>query len=159
MAKKVLFGFLAGILFSFSGCGSSISLDNSPAPSTPAPNAKAPAAAPAAVKGEGSKEEVKAADVGATGKGKFADSAEKPMSVVTVPLATYFKAQEMVVFRMQIPEAMKLYKAENGENPKTQDEFMQKIIKANQIVLPTLPAGDSYFYDPSDAILKIKTKK
>ena len=44
---------------------------------------------------------------------------------------------------------MKLYKASEGNCPKTQEEFMDKIIKENNLQLPTLPAGQSYFYDPS----------
>ena len=42
---------------------------------------------------------------------------------------------------------MNLYKATNGGLPKTHDEFMEKIVKANSITLPTLPAGRSYEFD------------
>lgn len=67
---------------------------------------------------------------------------------LTVPLATLWRVKESVAFRIQIPQAMNLYKAQQGEAPKTHEEFMEKIIKANQIALPELPAGARYSYDP-----------
>ncbi len=101
----------------------------------------------------------KKADVGATGKGEYGVTSEDPMSIVTVPVSTYFKAQEMAVFRMQIPSAMNLFQASEGRYPNSEEEFMTKIIKANQIVLPKLPEGDVYFYDAQARELKIRSKK
>ena len=101
----------------------------------------------------------KKADVGATGKGEYGVTSEEPMSIVTVPVSTYFKAQEMAVFRMQIPSAMNLVQASAGRYPNSEEEFMTKIIKANQIVLPKLPEGDVYFYDVQARELKIRSKK
>ena len=101
----------------------------------------------------------KKADVGATGKGEYGVTSEEPMSIVTVPVSTYFKAQEMAVFRMQIPSAMNLFQASEGRYPNSEEEFMAKIIKANQIVLPKLPEGDVYFYDVQARELKIRSKK
>lgn len=101
----------------------------------------------------------KKADVGATGKGEYGVTSEEPMSIVTVPVSTYFKAQEMAVFRMQIPSAMNLFQASEGRYPNSEEEFMTKIIKANQIVLPKLPEGDVYFYDVQARELKIRSKK
>ena len=101
----------------------------------------------------------KKADVGATGKGEYGVTSEEPMSIVTVPVSTYFKAQEMAVFRMQIPSAMNLFQASEGRYPNSEEEFMTKIIKANQIVLPKLPEGDVYFYDVQARELKSRSKK
>ena len=101
----------------------------------------------------------KKADVGATGKGEYGVTSEEPTSIVTVPVSTYFKAQEMAVFRMQIPSAMNLFQASEGRYPNSEEEFMTKIIKANQIVLPKLPEGDVYFYDVQARELKIRSKK
>ena len=42
-----------------------------------------------------------------------------------------------------------LFKASEGHLPKTDEEFMDKIINANHIQLPPLPPGSSYVYDPS----------
>jgi hypothetical protein len=90
------------------------------------------------------------ADVGAGKKGHYGEhEEEKPTGIITVPVSTLFRAKEATVFRIQIPQAMQLYKAMNdNEAPKTHEEFMEKIINANQIVLPELPAGQKYIYDP-----------
>ncbi len=72
------------------------------------------------------------------------------------PVTTYFAANEMIAFRVAIPDAMRLYKAENGAGPKTHDEFMEKIIKANRIRLPDLPLGQRYVYDPKREELMVE---
>lgn len=152
--RHVILMFIAMSFCVSSGCDTSVSIDTPTASpvAQPAPPAKqTPVSEP--------QEVVKKADVGVTGKGQFVDSAEKPMSIVTVPLASYFAAQEMAVFRIQIPEALKLYNATNGRNPENQEEFMQQIVRANNIVLPKLKEGDSYFYDAKTATLMIKSKK
>jgi hypothetical protein len=53
-----------------------------------------------------------------------------------------------MVFETQIPKFMQLFKATEGRNPKSHEEFMNKIIKANYVKLPELPAGQTYVYDP-----------
>lgn len=133
--------------------GSSSSNENTPS-ATSAEEQVANTPVPAAPE-----ETFKKADVGVTGKGKFADSAEKPMSIITVPLATYFRGKEMTVFRIQIPHTMELYKGANGQYPESHEVFMREIIQANQIALPSLPPGDTYVYDPAAATLLVKTKK
>ena len=70
------------------------------------------------------------------------------MGPVATPAATYWRAQEAIAFRIQIPENMKLFKATNGYAPRTHEEFMQKIIKEGQIKLPDLPPGQRYVYRP-----------
>ncbi len=49
-----------------------------------------------------------------------------------------------------IEHALNLYQAEHGEYPKTYEEFMTNIIKANNIALPTLPAYQEYGYDAKE---------
>jgi hypothetical protein len=51
---------------------------------------------------------------------------------------------------------MKVFKALEGRAPKTQAEFMQRIIKEGQINLPELPAGYRYVYDPKEAQLMVE---
>jgi hypothetical protein len=46
-----------------------------------------------------------------------------------------------------IKHAVDLYQATEGEYPKTHQEFMEKIIKGNNIALPTLPYYQEYSYD------------
>ncbi len=48
---------------------------------------------------------------------------------------------------LNIQHALDLYEATNGAYPKTRDEFMEKIIKENNIALPTLPFYQEYGYD------------
>jgi len=46
-----------------------------------------------------------------------------------------------------IQHTLDLYQATTGEFPKTRDEFMEKIIKENNIALPVLPFYQEYGYD------------
>jgi hypothetical protein len=52
--------------------------------------------------------------------------------------------------------ALKLYKAQHGRGPKTHDEYMKEIIKANNIQLPELPDGERYVYDPKSEQLMVE---
>lgn len=76
--------------------------------------------------------------------------------IITTPVATYFRAQEQIVFRIQIPDAMRLYKATNGHAPKTHEEFMEKIVNENRIRLPELPPGHRYRYYPDREELMVE---
>jgi hypothetical protein len=51
---------------------------------------------------------------------------------------------------------MNLYKGEHGEFPKSHEQFMEVIIKANQIKLPDLPQDSKYVYDPAIGELMIE---
>jgi len=94
------------------------------------------------------------AEVGVGEKGKSIEH-----GLGRTAIKTYFVAQEIVAFRVQIPSAMSLYKAEHGQAPKTHDEFMAKIIKANQISLPELRQGHTYVYDPQTEELFVEHPK
>jgi hypothetical protein len=71
--------------------------------------------------------------------------------LITTPLSVYFRAPQMMVFNIQIPDAMNKYRGVNGHFPKSEKEFMEKIIKENEIQLPELPGGERYFYDAERA--------
>ena len=81
------------------------------------------------------------AQAGASGKGNYG------AGILTTPLSVYFRAQERVIFD-QVTYFLKLFKASNGRAPKSHEEFMNDVIKANMVKLPTLRPGDEYFYDP-----------
>lgn len=98
------------------------------------------------------------ADVGVGKQGRGYDQSPV-VAPITVPVATYFASKEMIVFRVQIPDAMRLYKATNGSAPKTHEEFMQQIIQANNIRLPDLPPGDRYVYDPAREELMVERRR
>lgn len=76
--------------------------------------------------------------------------------VVATPAATLFAAKERIVFEMEVPKAMQLFKAMEGRGPKDHAEYMDKIIKANQIRLPELPQGKQYRYDPKTELLMVE---
>ena len=92
---------------------------------------------------------VEKADVGVGAKGR-----DYGPGLVTTPVAQYFAAREAIVFRIQVPEALKLYKAEHGKGPQTMEEVLN-ILKANMIRLPELPEGHQYAYDPESEELKV----
>lgn len=92
------------------------------------------------------------AQAGASGKGNYG------AGILTTPLSVYFRAQERIIFD-QVAHALNLYKAANGRAPKSHEEFMSQVIKANMINLPTLRPGDEYFYDPQKEELFVLKKQ
>ncbi|MFO0871763.1 MAG: hypothetical protein U0935_22795 [Pirellulales bacterium] len=92
------------------------------------------------------------AQVGVGAKGRSLDPYQ---GVVVTPAKTLFAARERVVFDIQIPQALQLYKASNGQPPASHDEFMQRVIAENNIQLPVLPAGKRYQYDPATEQLMV----
>ena len=122
-------------------------LEDSPPAASPSPPVTPPAATtpppPAPTK--------RKAEVGVGKKGRGYGK-----GVIVTPIASLFATRERLVFEVQIPEAMKLFKAMEDHAPKTHEEFMEKIIKANNIHLPQLPEGDRYMYDPKTEQLMVE---
>jgi len=56
---------------------------------------------------------------------------------------------------LNMQHAMDLYHAENDRYPRNYDEFMNEIIKANNIALPQLPYYQKYGYDEKEHKLEI----
>lgn len=75
--------------------------------------------------------------------------------IITEPIRARFRVEEGLRFNVQIKQAMDLYKATNEHYPKTHNEFMEQIVKANNIPLPELPPGEQYVYDPATAELMV----
>ena len=67
--------------------------------------------------------------------------------MVTMPLKTIWTVKEMLVLD-QIRQDLNLYKTAEGHTPKSNEEFMEKIIKKYNVKLPDLPPGHKYEYDP-----------
>jgi hypothetical protein len=110
--------------------------------------AATPAEAPAAAEGELTKAE---AGVGVKGKNYGGPG------FVTTPIEQYFRTGERIAFEIQIPNAMKLYKAEHdNKGPKTHEEFMNIIIKENGVELPVLAEGEEFLYVPETEELMVK---
>ena len=76
--------------------------------------------------------------------------------LLITPVRIMFTAEEKVVFDVQIPKAMQIYKALNGRAPKSHDEFVEKIIRENQIRLPELLDGHTYEYDTEQEKLMVR---
>ncbi|HEY4759801.1 MAG TPA: hypothetical protein VIH42_04400 [Thermoguttaceae bacterium] len=76
--------------------------------------------------------------------------------IITTPIATYFTVKERLVFEVEIPHALQLFKAMENRAPRTQQEFMNRIIKENNIRLPDLPHGHRYVYDPKTEELLVE---
>ena len=95
------------------------------------------------------------ADVGSGDKGRGYGE-----GIIATPAAAYFAARERIMFTITIPDYIRAYKMENDfKGPKSHEEFMQKIIKKNNIRLPTLPPGDVYVYDPKREELLVEKPK
>ncbi len=56
---------------------------------------------------------------------------------------------------LKIKQALQLYNAEFDRYPQDHAEFMELIVKPNQIELPVLPGGARYQYDVENHELKI----
>lgn len=131
------------------GCGSG---ETAPQPTTslkpltpaaPVEEPAEPAAEPVMVQEE--------ATVGVGAKGR-----DYEPGLVTTPVKAYFTAKEEIAFNIQIPNAMKFYKAQFESYPKSHEEFMEKIIKPNGIALPELPSGHHYVYNPETGQLMVE---
>jgi hypothetical protein len=96
------------------------------------------------------------AEVGVGIKGRSLDEYE---GVVVTPAKTLFAVRERVVFDIQIPQALTLFNASEGRYPESDDEFMEKIVKFNNINLPKLPPEHTYYYDPETHELMVRRPK
>ncbi|HVV99873.1 MAG TPA: hypothetical protein VHB77_06020 [Planctomycetaceae bacterium] len=75
-------------------------------------------------------------------------------SVGTGAVSAYGPTMERIS-KIEIDHAVNLFQAENGRYPQDYDEFMEKIIKANNIQLPVLPAKGQYKYDEANHALVV----
>jgi hypothetical protein len=113
-----------------------------PQAASPAPPQSAP---------ESDRSEEAAAGVGAKGRDYGGPG------IISTPIETFFRAEERITFEAQIPNNLKIYKAQhNNKGPKNQEEFMQAIIKDGGVSLPELPPGDVYWYDPKTERLMVR---
>ena len=126
------------------------SANRSSAPPPPPPSGADDESEPA-VEDDGYEREVAAAGVGKKGRNYGG-------GVITEPVKQYFQASQRINF-LNMKRAMDLFKASNGKLPQSHEEFMDKIIKANEIELPELPDGQRYIYDPKLGELMVEKPK
>ena len=112
-------------------------------PAVPAPQAAAPAPPTERVLAE-------------AGVGKKGQSLKHDTGMVVEPVKQLIRFEQKAVFDIQIKQALELYKGSTGSYPKTHDEFMEQVIKANGIKLPELPEGQKYVYDSEQSQLMVE---
>lgn len=78
----------------------------------------------------------------------------KMTNPITGPLEAYDPLVQQLA-TLNIDQAVALFQAEQGEYPKSHEEFMTRIIQPNHIRLPGLPAGLEYQYDVENHKLRI----
>jgi hypothetical protein len=84
-----------------------------------------------------------------TGKAKQASTKIVAKDYVTLQGNAYRSAISQLSIG-QVKHAVDLYEAENGRYPKDYKEFMEEIIKKNNIALPQLPHYLDYGYDEKE---------
>lgn len=65
---------------------------------------------------------------------------------VTAPLSAYGPMVESIA-KTQITSALGIFNATEGRYPNSHEEFLERIIKENNIKLPVLPFKGRYMYD------------
>lgn len=145
---KLILPGVACLAFGLSGC-------LPPEPTATNPPAQQPAAPPGPVEMETVK-----AEVGVGQKGRSLDEYKgKTEAIIAQPAISFFAAKEKIAFEIQVPQAMAIFQAEEGRFPRDHEEFMERIIKANNIPLPALPQGHEYQYDPETHELMVVRPK
>lgn len=156
--RLLLTGF--GLLWTVAGCDNSALVESKPEGSQ---GASVPPVAPAEVpspdvsgaggEASGNTGMAQKAGVGVGLRGDSLRNEEGVGKMIASPAVAYFNVREKAVFDIQIPQALNLYKALEGKLPKTHEEFMEKIVKANAIQLPELKPGMKYRYRPDQGDL------
>lgn len=87
-------------------------------------------------------------------KQEVSDQKIRATDPITAPLTAYGPTMEKISI-IAIDQAVGLFYATEGRYPKDYDEFMEKIVRANNIKLPVLPYGGKYQYNEADHNLVI----
>jgi hypothetical protein len=82
------------------------------------------------------------------------DSKVRADDPVLYPLQAYGPIVEQIS-KLNIDHAVRLYEAQEGHYPRSHEEFMTGVVKANQIQLPVLPGGWKYAYDVENHKLEV----
>jgi hypothetical protein len=83
-------------------------------------------------------------------KGK--DYGEGP---IATPLSLRWRLADKIVL-LEVQNALNLFWGFEGRYPATHEEFMQKVVKDNNLKLPELPPGQRYVYDPETHELMVE---
>ena len=86
---------------------------------------------------------------------RVSDQQIRASDPVTAPLTAYGPLVEKVSI-LAVEQAINLFQATEGRYPKDHAEFMEKIIRANNMRLPVLPNKGEYRYDePSHSLMVV----
>lgn len=77
---------------------------------------------------------------------------------ISGPLQAYGPALERAFVPM-VNREIETFRALNGRYPKDYKEFMDEVIKKNDIKLPVLPGGKTWTYDPKEHVVKVMEPK
>lgn len=89
------------------------------------------------------------------GDAKEADMQVKPDSSPIGAAGGAYGFAVSEIAKLEIKKAIQLFQGFEGRYPKDHEEFMSKVIKANNIKLPVLPGNRQYQYDVENHELKI----
>jgi hypothetical protein len=104
-------------------------------------------------------DQVAKAGVGVKGDSLNDIQGNDPRMLIAGPAKAYFNLREKAVFDISLPQAVNLYNATNGRNPKNHEEYMREIVEFNKIKLPALPTGMVYRYHPDTNELWVEAEK
>ena len=107
-----------------------------------APQTKAPTATD-----ESTSIEAQKAVAGVGKQGKTLLDHSDTQKIISGPVSALMQFKQQAVLDIQIPHALSLFQATEGRLPKDHAEFMEKIVQANQLQLPELPAGAVYRFN------------
>jgi hypothetical protein len=94
--------------------------------------------------------------VGVQGNSLDSIQGNDPRMLIAGPAIAFFKTKEKIVFDIQLPQSANLFNAEHGRNPKSHEEYMEKVV--GQIKLPTLPDKMVYRYHPESNELWVEAE-
>ncbi len=144
--KSLMFGAVLLAISLLAGCGGSVpSKVSGPAPDP------APAPKKTSIIGK-TTQDIQKFDPNANQE--VSDSKVKVSASPTYAMEAYRPAMEQIV-KLQIDQSVRIFEALNGRYPKNYDEFMEEIIKKNNVRLPVLPGGWKYAYDETNHTIEV----
>ena len=102
---------------------------------------------PPAAQQEPAKIQAQQALAGVGKRGQSLNDDQGVAKMISGPAAALMRIEQKAVLEIQIPHALQLFKATEGRVPKSHQEFMEKIVKANLLTLPELPEGAVYQFN------------
>ncbi len=87
------------------------------------------------------------AEAGVGKRGQKLQQHSDAQKIISGPANAYLQIKQKIPLEIEIPHALNLFKALEGRFPKSHEEFMEKIVAANNIQLPELPEGAVYRFN------------